>query len=247
MKDKVAIVTGSSRGIGAAIAKALARQGAKVAVNYVASREQGQKVVDEIVAAGGRAILVRANVSAREDVEMMVRGVEAELGPVDILVNNAAIDFPVGPFAEYRWEDYERKLTGEARASFFTCQAVIPGMIQRRGGCIVNVSSTLSRFPGPGFVAHSSAKSALDGFSKSLALELGPHGVRVNVVAPGLILTDATRGQPEQFHQMIKAHTPLRRLGEPEDVAGAVAFLCSDAARHVTGVYLPVCGGVHMS
>lgn len=246
MKDKVAIVTGSSRGIGAAIARALARQGAKVAVNYVASREQGQKVVDEIVAAGGRAILVRANASVREDVEAMVRGVEAELGPVDILVNNAAIDFPVVPFSQYRWEDFERKLAGEAKASFFTCQAVIPGMVQRRGGCIVNVSSTLSRFPGPGFVAHSSAKSALDGFSKSLALELGPHGIRVNVVAPGLTVTDATRGQPKEMHEAIAAHTPLRRLAAPEDVAGAVAFLCSAAARHVTGVYLPVCGGAHM-
>lgn len=247
MKDKVAIVTGSSRGIGAAIAKALARQGAKVAVNYVAARGHGQKVVDEIVAAGGRAILVRADATIREEVEAMVRGVEAELGPVDILVNNASIEFPIVPFSEYAWEDYQRKLTGEAKASFFSCQAVIPGMIQRRGGCIVNVSSTLSRVPGPGFIAHSSAKSALDGFSKSLALELGPHGIRVNVVAPGLTLTDATRDQPIQLHEAIKAHTPLRRLAEPEDVAGAVAFFCSAAARHVTGAYLPVCGGAHMT
>jgi 3-oxoacyl-[acyl-carrier protein] reductase len=246
MKDKVAIVTGSSRGIGAAIAKALAREGAKVAVNYVASRGQGQKVVDEIVATGGRAILVRANATVREEVETMVRGVEAELGPIDILVNNASIEFPVVPFSEYRWEDFERKLNGEAKASFFTCQAVIPGMIQRRAGCIVNVSSTLSRFPGPGFVAHASAKSALDSFSKTLALELGPHGIRVNVVAPGLTLTDATSNQPKEFHDMLKAHTPLRRLAEPEDVAGAVAFFCSAAARHITGVYLPVCGGAHM-
>ncbi|MFY3742518.1 SDR family NAD(P)-dependent oxidoreductase [Anaeromyxobacter sp. Red801] len=246
MKDKVAVVTGSSRGIGAAIAKALARQGAKVAVNYVASRAKGQKVVDEIVATGGRAILVRADATVRAEAEAMVRGVEAELGPVDILVNNASIGFPVVPFAGYAWEDFERKVNGEAKASFFTCQAVIPGMIQRRGGCIVNVSSTLSRFPGPGFVAHSSAKSGLDGFSKALALELGPHGIRVNVVAPGLTLTDATRDQPAQFHEAVAAHTPLRRLAEPEDIAGAVAFLCSSAARHVTGVYLPVCGGAHM-
>jgi 3-oxoacyl-[acyl-carrier protein] reductase len=246
MKDKVAIVTGASRGIGAAIAKALARQGAKVAVNYVANRGAGQKVVEEIAAAGGRAILVRADATVRAEVEAMVRGVEAELGPVDILVNNASIDFPIVPFSEYRWEDYERKLNAEAKASFFSCQAVTPGMIQRRGGCIVNVSSTLSRVPGPGFVAHSSAKSALDGFSKSLALELGPHGIRVNVVAPGLTITDATRDQPAQIHEAIAAHTPLRRLAEPEDIAGAVAFLCSGAARHVTGAYLPVCGGAHM-
>jgi 3-oxoacyl-[acyl-carrier protein] reductase len=182
----------------------------------------------------------------RADVEGMVRAVEAELGPIDVLVNNANMSFPIVPFTAYRWEDFERKLTSELKASFFTCQAVVPGMVQRRAGSIVNVSSSLSRFPGPGFIAHSSAKSALDAFSKSLALELGPHGVRVNVVAPGLTLTDATSHQPKSMHDAIAAHTPLRRLAEPDDVAGAVLFFCADESRHVTGTYLPVCGGAHM-
>lgn len=247
LKDKVAVVTGSSRGIGAAIARALARAGAKVVVNYTASRERGQKVVDEIAAAGGKAMLARADVTVRAEVEAMMRAAEAELGPIDILVNNANMSFPVAPFAEYRWEDFERKLTSEMKASFFTCQAVIPGMIRRRSGCIVNVSSGLSRHPGPGFIAHSSAKSALDAFSKSLALELGPQGIRVNVVAPGLTRTDATAHQPRQMHEAIAAHTPLRRLGEPEDIAGAVLFLCTDEARFVTGQYISVCGGAQMT
>jgi 3-oxoacyl-[acyl-carrier protein] reductase len=246
LENKVALVTGSSRGIGAAIAKLLASHGAKVAVNYAANREAGQKVVADVVARGGRAMLARADVSVRADVEGMVRAVEAELGPIDILVNNANMSFPVVPFVEYRWEDFERKLSSELKASFFTCQAVVPGMIRRRGGCIVNVSSTLSRVPGPGFIAHSSAKSALDAFSRSLALELGPHGIRVNVVAPGLTLTDATSHMPREMHAAIAAHTPLRRLAEPDDVAGAVLFCCSDASRHVTGAYLPVCGGSQM-
>ncbi len=247
LNDRVAVVTGSSRGIGAAIAKELARNGAKVLVNYTANREQGQRVVADIAATGGRAMLARADVTVRADVEALIRAAEAELGPVDILVNNANMSFPVAPFAEYRWEDFERKLTSELKASFFTCQAVVPGMLARRRGCIVNVSSTLSRTPGPGFVAHSSAKSALDAFSKSLALELGPHGIRVNVVAPGLTLTDATRDQPRPMHEAIAAHTPMRRIGEATDIAGAVAFLCSDQARFVTGTYLPVCGGAHMT
>lgn len=247
LKDKVAVVTGSSRGIGAAIAQELARNGAKVLVNYTANREQGQKVVADIVAAGGRAMLARADVTVRADVEAMVRAAQAELGPVEILVNNANMSFPITPFAEYRWEDFERKLTSELKSSFFTCQAVVPGMIARRSGCIVNVSSSLSRVPGPGFIAHSSAKSALDAFSKSLALELGPHGIRVNVVAPGLTLTDATRHQPRQMHEAIAAHTPLRRIAEASDIAGAVAFFCSDQARFVTGTYLPVCGGAQMT
>lgn len=246
LKDKVAIVTGSSRGIGASIARHLAANGAKVVVNYASSREAGQKVVAEIVARGGRAMLARADVTVRAEVDAMVRAVEAELGPVDVLVNNANISFPVVPFAEYRWEDFERKLTSELKASFFTCQAVAPGMAQRRSGSIVNVSSGLSRQPGPGFIAHSSAKSALDAFSKSLALELGPSGVRVNVVAPGLTLTDATAHQPKAMQDAIAAHTPLRRLGEPDDMAGAVLFFASDASRHVTGTYLPVCGGAQM-
>lgn len=247
LKDKVAVVTGSSRGIGAAIARELARNGARVVVNYTANRDQGQQVVAEIAAAGGKAMLARADVTVREEVEAMIRATEAELGPVDVLVNNANMSFPVAPFAEYRWEDFERKLTRELKASFLTCQAVVPGMIRRGGGSIVNVSSTLSRGPGPGFVAHSSAKSALDAFSRSLALELGPHGIRVNVVAPGLTLTDATRDQPRQMHEAIAAHTPLRRIAEAGDIAGAVLFLASDHARFVTGTYLPVCGGSLMT
>ncbi len=247
LKDKVAVVTGSSRGIGAAIAQELARHGAKVVVNYSASREAAQEVVAAITGAGGRALLCRADVTVRAEVEAMIRAAEAELGPVDILVNNASMTFPILPFTQYRWEDFERKLTNELKAGFFTCQAVVPGMIQRRAGCIVNVSSGLSRVPGPGFVAHSSAKSALDAFSKALALELGPHGIRVNVVAPGLTLTDATRHMPKQMQESIAAHTPLRRIAEASDIAGAVAFLCSDQARFVTGTYLPVCGGAHMT
>jgi 3-oxoacyl-[acyl-carrier protein] reductase len=247
LDKKVAVVTGSSRGIGAATAKLLASEGAKVLVNYAANEKEGQKVVSEIVAAGGRAMLARADVTVRADVEAMVRAAENELGPIDILVNNANMPFPVVPFTEYRWEEFERKLTSEMKASFFTCQAVVPGMVKRGSGCIVNVSSGLSRVPGPGFIAHSSAKSALDAFSRSLALELGPHGIRVNVVAPGLTLTDATSHQPKQMHEAIAARTPLRRLARAQDVAGAILFLCSDAARHVTGTYLPVCGGSQMT
>jgi 3-oxoacyl-[acyl-carrier protein] reductase len=244
LRDKVAIVTGSSRGIGAATAKLLATQGAKVTVNYLQSREKGEKMVDEIARAGGEAILVRADVTVREDVEAMVRTTESAHGPVDILVNNASIHFPIIPFVQHKWEDFEKKVLGEMKAIYYPCQAVAPGMVQRRRGCIVNISSGLSRVPGEGFVAHSTAKSALDGFSKSLALELGPHGVRVNVVAPD---TDAIAFMPKAMRERTAARTPLRRFGQPEDVAGAVLFYCADWSRFVTGTYLPVCGGIQMS
>ena len=247
LKDKVAMVTGASRGIGAATAKLLAAQGAKVAVNYGKSRERGESVLAEIMAAGGRAILVQADVTDRGQVDSMIGRVEAELGPIDILVNNAAINFATVPFAQYRWEDFERKLTHELMASFNCCQAVLPGMVTRHSGCIVNVSSGLSRVPGPGFIAHSSAKSALDAFSKSLALELGPQGIRVNVVAPGLVPTDATAHLPKEIHERTKQHTPLRRQASPADIAGAILFYCSDFSGFVTGTYLPVNGGIQMS
>lgn len=246
LQDKVAIVTGSSRGIGAETAKLLAAHGAKVAVNYRASRERAEQVLAEIRLHGGEGIAVEADVTERAAVDALVRETREKLGPIDILVNNAAIAFPVLPFTEYRWEDFERKIVQEMQAVFFPCQAVIPGMVRRGHGSIVNVSSGLSRNPGVGYSSHSAAKSALDALSKSLAFELGPSGVRVNVVAPGLTDTDATAFVPPQVREMIAQHTPLRRIGRPEDVAGAVLFCCVDWSRFVSGAYLPVSGGALM-
>ena len=247
LDGKVAIITGSSRGIGAATAKLLAAQNAKVVVNFTQNRERAEAVLAEIVAAEGQAMVVQADVTVPEQVAAMVEKTEAEFGAVDILVNNANMDFVIKPFLQYSWGDFEQKLMHEMKASFLCCQAVGPGMVERGSGCIVNVSSGLSRVPGEGFVAHTSAKSALDAFSKTLALELGPHGVRVNVVAPGLTLTDATANQPKEMQDAIAAHTPLRRLANPDDIAGAVAFFCIDWSRFVTGTYMPVCGGTQMT
>jgi len=246
LQNKVAIVTGSSRGIGAATARLLAASGAKVVVNYARNKEEGEKVVGEILAARGEAILVQADVTVRGEVEAMVKRAEAEFGPVDILVNNANMSFPVMPFLEFPWDGFEQKLLHEMKAAFYCCQVVAKGMAERKHGCIINVSSGLSRVPGPGFVAHTSAKSALDAFSKALALELGPHGIRVNVVAPGLTITDATAGRPQAMKDAIAARTPLQRVAEPEDIAGAVLFYCADWSRFVTGTYLPVSGGIQM-
>jgi 3-oxoacyl-[acyl-carrier protein] reductase len=246
MKNRVVLVTGASRGIGAATAKLLAKHGARVAVNYFRSEAAARQVVEEIRALDRRAIAVRADVRDPAQVVAMVAEVERDLGPIDTLVLNAAIDFPMRPFVEYDWHDFQAKLDGELSAAFHCCKAVVPGMRARRAGCIVAISSTLSRQPGPGFCAHSTAKSGLDAFVKSLALELGPEGIRVNTVAPGLTETDATAQLPADRKELYARMTPLRRNGFPEDVAGAVLSVASAHAGFLTGAYVPVSGGALM-
>jgi len=246
MKGKVALVTGASRGIGRATAKLLAAEGAAVAVNYFQSEGAAHAVVDEITQAGGKAFAVRADVRDEAQVRAMVGEVEKSLGPVDLLVSNASIGFPVKPFTQFTWDEFEAKLTGELKSIFFCSQAVLPGMIEQKSGSIIAISSTLSRHSSPGFIVHSTAKSGLDAFVRSLAEEVGAFGIRVNVIAPGLTLTDATAWLPDDQKAMMADMTPLKRVALPEDVAGAVLAVASDHSRFVTGCYIPVSGGMFM-
>ncbi len=243
LKGKIALVTGASRGIGAATALKLAKHGADVAVNYNNSVEEAQKIVDTIISNNGKAISVKANVFDQLESERMVAEVEKQLGKIDVLVLNAGANFKMAPFMEQTWEDFENKILREVKGSYWTIKAVLPSMIARNTGSIIIISSGLSRNPGYGFSTHSTAKSALDGFARALAFELGPVGIRVNVVAPGLTLTDATKFMPQAHKEAIANNTPLRKIGLPEDVAGAILLYASDETKHITGNYLPVNGG----
>jgi 3-oxoacyl-[acyl-carrier protein] reductase len=246
LEGKVALVTGGSRGIGAAAAKALAAAGAVTIVNYLQSSEQAEQVVAAITQAKGQGMAFGADVRDPRQVESMVKTIVDRYGRIDILVNNANINFPVKPFLELSWEEMEAKLNGEMSALFNCSQAVLRDMMPRRTGKLIFVSSTLSRYPGHGFAAHAAAKAAMDGIARVMATELGPLGITVNTVGPGLTETDATAGMPAAIKDSVAAMTPLKRVGRPEDVAGVILFLASPLADYLTGQYIPVCGGACM-
>lgn len=246
LRDRVVLITGASSGIGAATAKLLGQHGAAVGVNYYANEAAAEDVVESITSNGGRAVAVKADVRDQQQVDAMVQQISDTLGAIDTLVINAVTNFSMAPFVDHHWEDFEAKLVGELKAAFFPCKAVVPSMIEHKRGCIIAVSTGLSRYPGEGFMALSTAKSGLDAFIKSLALELGPHGIRANVVAPGLTLTNATAGLPQEHKDASAQRVPLKRNGLPEDIAGAILLLASEEARFITGAYLPVSGGIQM-
>jgi 3-oxoacyl-[acyl-carrier protein] reductase len=236
LEGKTALVTGASRGIGRAIALELARAGASVVVGYRSGAEEAEAVARE---AGGRA--VQADVSDPDDAKRLV----GEAGDLDILVNNAGLTRD-GLLARMSDEDWRAVLDTNLGGTFHTCRAAARGMMKRRRGAIVNVSSIVAIHGNPGQTNYSASKAGIIGFTKALARELGNRGVRANVVAPGYVSTRLTDVLPEELQQAMLANTPLGRLGTPEDVAGAVRFLCSDEAAFVTGDVLLVDGGLGM-
>jgi 3-oxoacyl-[acyl-carrier protein] reductase len=245
LDGKVALVTGGSRGIGRAISLDLARAGAAVGVNYRAGAEAADAVVQEIVAAGGRAAAFQADVSDPAAAAALVEACESELGELDVLVCNAGItrDNLIARLTPETWREViDTNLAGP----FFLCQAASRKMLRRRRGSIVLMSSVVGVKGNPGQTNYAASKAGLIGLGKSLARELGSRSIRVNVVAPGYIATELTDVLPEEAREAILASTPLRRLGEVEDVAKAVRFLASDDSSFVTGVVLGVDGGLGM-
>ena len=236
LEGRLALVTGASRGIGRAIAAELARAGASVVVGYRSGAEEAEALATEV---GGRA--VQADVG---DPEQAARLVE-EAGDLDILVNNAGLTRD-GLILRMSDEDWRTVLDTNLGGVFHTCRAAARGMMKKRRGAIVNLTSVVGLHGNPGQTNYAASKAGIVGFTKSLAKEMASRGVRANAVAPGYIQTALTEVLPDEVQQAILANTPLGRLGTPEDVAGAVRFLCSDEASFVTGEVLLVDGGLGM-
>ncbi len=240
LEGKVSLVTGGARGIGAAISRELAAAGASVCVNYRSGSEAASELAAEI---GGVAI--QGDVSDSAAGAQLVADAEAALGPLSILVNNAGItrDTLIARMSDEEWNEViDTNLNG----MFHTCRAVARGMMKRREGVIVNLTSVVGLRGNPGQTNYAASKAGIIGFTKSLARELGGRGVRANAVAPGYISTELTDVLPDEAKDAILQATPLARLGDPVDVAGTVRFLCSDEARFVTGEVILVDGGLGM-
>jgi 3-oxoacyl-[acyl-carrier protein] reductase len=249
LKDKIALVTGGSRSLGRAICLRFAEEGARVCVNYRVRKDKADEVVDIIVGAGGEAIAAQADVSRHGDVERMVQATVDRFGGVDILVNNAGISF-YRKLIDHSEEDWERVLGINLKSAFLCCKYVIPHMTKRGSGVIINVASCHAFATQAECTSYAASKAGLTGFTRSLALEMAPHKIRVNCLVPGAFWTDMAKdtvnrlGNPEEVLARVNAILPLGRQGEPEEFAEAALFLAADSGSYTTGQVYIIDGGL---
>ena len=244
LENKVAVVTGASKGIGAAIARRLAAEGASVIVNYSSSKEGADKVVAEITAAGGKAIAMGGSVAVEAEVNRLFDEVKKAYGRVDVLVNNAGV-YAFNPIEAVTVEEYRRQFDTNVMGTLLTVKAALP-LFPATGGSVVNISSVVSTMAPPGSSVYSGTKGAVDTITRVLAKELGPKNIRVNAINPGMVATEGTDSAGligSDMEKQVVAMTPLGRVGQPEDIALPAAFLASDDARWITGETLFVSGG----
>ncbi|MCC2684904.1 MAG: 3-ketoacyl-ACP reductase [Paenibacillaceae bacterium] len=250
---KSVLVTGASRGIGATIARSFGENGANVVVNFLQNEGLAGKVVEDIRAQGGEAIAIQADVTKPADVGRMAERIIDAYGSLDIVVNNALSHYSFNPKTrktawEIEWDDYRRQIEGSLGGAYHICKAAIPHMKQQNGGRIINIVTNLLDFPVVPYHDYTTAKSALLGYSRNLAAELGAFGITVNCVAPGLTYpTDSSRETQEEVREAIIRLTPMGRLTMPGDIAGGVLFFASDWASFITGQCLRIDGGLVMT
>lgn len=245
LENKVALVTGGSRGIGRAIVLALAQRGADVAINFAGNVAAAEQVAAEVQQLGRKAILVQGDVADTEACAAMVDKVVSELGRIDILVNNAGITRD-GLLMRMKEADWDAVLTTNLKGVFNCTKAAVKYMMKQRAGKIVNISSVVGVMGNAGQANYAAAKAGVIGLTKSVAKEVASRGITANAVAPGFIATDMTSVLPEKVVEEMAAGIPLKRAGQPEDVANAVLFLVSDEAAYITGQTLHVDGGMVM-
>ncbi len=243
LKDNIALVTGSSRGIGSATALALAKEGAKVIVNYEKNKEKALGVVNKISEIGQEVMAIQADVSQVKEVEKMKKEVEERMGHVNILINNAGIHQHLKSW-ELSLEDWNRVM-GVNLTGVFNCVKVFtPHMMEEKWGKIVNISSVIAHIGTDHEVHYAASKGGVVSATKSLALELAPYNIRVNAVSPGYIDTDMTKFESEEEKQFYLEKIPLKRLGDPKEIADCVVFLCSEGSSYITGQVIQVNGGL---
>ena len=246
LKDKVAIVTGASKGIGASIAKHLAAEGAAVIVNYASSKTDADRVVGEITRDGGQAVAVQANLAKSADVTRLFAEAKRAFGRVDVLVNNAGV-YEFSPLEGVTEEHFHKQFDLNVLGVLLASKEAV-AHFEGKGGSIVNISSGASTLTPPNTAVYSATKAAVDAVTRALAKELGPRNIRVNAINPGMVETEGVRAagiDGSEFRKEIEARTPLGRIGQPRDIAPAAVFLASDDARWITGETLLVGGGLH--
>lgn len=245
LKDMVALVTGASRGIGREIAIELGRNGAKVAVNYSSSDKGARETAELIKSNGGTAEIFKASVNNEEEVTQMFSEIEKKLGTVDILVNNAGITKD-NLLLRMKTEEWDEVIDVNLKGAFLCTRAAIKGMMKKRYGKIINISSVVGFSGNAGQFNYSATKAGLTGMTKSAALELSARGIRVNAVAPGFIETDMTASLSDEIKKTYIEKIPLKSLGKPEDVAAAVLFLAGPQSDYITGQTIHVNGGMYL-
>lgn len=243
LRDKVALITGGTRGIGREIALELSRCGVNIAITYNSNEEKALKVIEEIKENNVNAIALKANVSKEEDVLNLVESVEKELGTIDILVNNAGVTKD-NLLIRMKADEWDEVIDVNLKGTFLCTKAVAKGMMKKKYGKIINIASVVGVMGNPGQGNYSASKAGVIGFTKSMAKELSSRGIRVNAIAPGFIATDMTDVLKDEIKEEMIKYIPLKKFGDPKDIANLVVFLASDKADYITGQVINVDGGM---